>query len=111
MDLNNPDQMAHLRKFASFDDIEGLASVFSGIHSTSLDNETFKAKTAPILHEAIQNDSYRVVDFLLDHGAAMHPLLFQEATRRTSYRALESFLNHGFDINTSIDTNNPPAIA
>ncbi|KAJ5249113.1 hypothetical protein N7468_000564 [Penicillium chermesinum] len=111
MDLDELHQMVLLREVASVDNIEEFISIFTQVQPSLIDNKTFEAETIPILHEAIRNDSFRVIDYLLDQKVPMRPFLFQEATKNTSYRVLESFLNHGFDINTPIDTNNPPAIA
>ena len=91
--------------------LKNLISIFTQAHPSLIDNGTFEAETIPILHRAIQNNSFGVVDHLLDQQTPMRPFLFQEATKNSSYRVSESFPNHGFDINTPIDINNPPAIA
>lgn len=88
-----------------------------GIHSTlsqlrdSLDNETFQAKTVPLLRGAVEENSSQLVEYFLENPVDLDSQLVLKATMNVSYQTLGVFLSHGWDINASIDSNTPAALA
>ncbi|RHZ62026.1 ankyrin repeat domain-containing protein [Aspergillus thermomutatus] len=103
--------MTELQVVALSGNIERLYATLSQLRESSIDDETFEAKTVPVLYKAIEDNSLEVVECLLDNQVPMNPWLFMKATENTSYQILQAFLNHGWDINAPIDSNTPPALA
>ncbi|KAK2763316.1 hypothetical protein FQN54_009952 [Arachnomyces sp. PD_36] len=63
------------------------------------------------IYNAIVRDDDSAVKTLLGQGAPMKEHHFLEATRRGAVDILQSYLDNGWDINTPMDTHNPPALA
>lgn len=89
--------ITQLRGAALAGNIEGIRAILSGWRGDNSD-ERFVQNTAPILSEAIENDSAEVVETLLDYHVPMNSELFLKATRNTSYRILQAFLRHGWEL-------------
>jgi hypothetical protein len=63
------------------------------------------------LSAAVVKNRAPVVGYLLDQGIPMNSYLFRYATESKFYDILRAFLDHGWDINTHVDSLNPPALA
>jgi hypothetical protein len=63
------------------------------------------------LYNAIITNDDSAVKGLLRQGALMKKEHFLEATNCGSINILQIFLDNGWDINTPVDTHNPPALA
>jgi hypothetical protein len=109
--LDQNRSITQLREAALSGNIERIRAILSEWRGHFADNELFVEITVPILSDAIEHNSVKVVEALLDCHVPMNPLLVLKATRNTSYQILQAFFNHGWDINTPIDSYTPPALA
>ncbi|KAI9375580.1 ankyrin repeat-containing domain protein [Aspergillus egyptiacus] len=90
--------ITQLREVALAGDVGRIRAILPGSRGNDGEDGLFVQHTAPILSEAIENDSVDVVEALLDCDVPMNIQLFLKATRNTSYRILDAFLHHGWDI-------------
>ncbi|KAJ9485540.1 hypothetical protein VN97_g7822 [Penicillium thymicola] len=109
-DLIAFDQIAQLRESILSANMEGIHSTLSQLRD-SLDNETFQAKTVPLLRGAVEENSSQLVEYFLENPVDLDSQLVLKATMNVSYQTLGVFLSHGWDINASIDSNTPAALA
>ena len=59
---------------------------------------------------AIKNDHYVIASYLLSQGIPINICHFTMAVEMKSYSFLQLFLDSGWDINTPIDSANPPPL-
>jgi hypothetical protein len=109
-DLIALDQIAQVQEDISSGNIERIHSTLSQLRD-SLDDETFQAKTVPLLRGAVEENSSQLVECFLENHVALNSQLVLKATINASYQTLGAFLSHGWDINESVDSNTPAALA
>jgi hypothetical protein len=109
-DLIAFDEMAQIRAYFQSNNMEGVHATLYKLHDT-VDDEVFQAKTIPLLYEAVEKNSFRLICCFLENHVSLDSQLVVKATTNTLYQALEAFLTHGWDINTPVDWNTPGALA
>lgn len=103
-------EMAQIRADFQSNNMEGVRATLSKLRD-SLDDEIFRAKTTPLLYEAVKKSSFDLINYLLENRIPMNSQLVVIATTNTSYQTLEAFLTHGWDINAPISWNTPALLA
>lgn len=77
--------MAQLHADISSENLEGIDSTLSELRGC-LDDETFQAKTVPLLRDAVEKDSSQLVECFLDNNVALNSQLILKATVNASYQ-------------------------
>lgn len=109
-DLLQFDEMAQLRAYFQSNNLGGVHATLSKLRD-SLDDETFQAKTFPLLYEAVEKNSFNLICCFLENHVSMDSRLVVRAATNTSYQALEALFTHGWDINSPVDWDTPAALA
>lgn len=109
-DLIAFDEMAQIRAYFQSNNTEGVHTTLSKLRD-SLDDEIFRAKTIPLLYEAVEKNSFHLICCLLENHVPMDSQLVVKATTNTAYQALEAFLTHGWDINAPVNWDTPAPLA